>query len=267
MTAPARPILRNSILAAGSGAPVLLLHGSASSAAMWIPVIDALKHRFRVLVPDLIGYGRTDPWPAGHDYSLDDEVRLIAPLVMNEPKGVHVVGHSYGGVVALQLARSGGVVLRSLTLIEPVAFHALREDGEPQAWSAGDGFRTAYLDRVAAGETEAAMRAFVDYWSLAGTWDAMDEGARAQMRRATAKIVLDFHAAFADPGPNPFQNIRLPVHLIAGDRSPLPAQRIAAVLAKRLPSATLQIVPGANHLLPATHHRMLSDLLLAKLEV
>ena len=62
MSAPARPILRSSILGAGAGAPVLLLHGSVSSAAMWTPVIDALKSRFRVLAPDLIGYGRTDPW-------------------------------------------------------------------------------------------------------------------------------------------------------------------------------------------------------------
>jgi pimeloyl-ACP methyl ester carboxylesterase len=267
MSAPARPILRSSILAAGAGAPVLLLHGSVSSAAMWTPVIDALKSRFRVLAPDLIGYGRTDPWPAGHDYSLDDEVRLIVPLVMNQPEGVHVVAHSYGGAVALQLARSGGVVLRSLTLIEPVAFYALREAGEPQAWSAAEAFRRAYVERIAAGETEAAMRAFVDYWSLGGTWDAMDEAARAQMRRATAKIVLDFQAAFADPGPDPFRDIRLPVHLIAGDRSPEPAQRVAAVLARSLPSASLQVVSGANHLLPATHHRLLSELLLAKLEV
>jgi len=110
------------------------------------------------------------------------------------------------------------------------------------------------------------MRAFVDYWSLAGTWDAMDEAARVQMRRASAKIVLDFQAAFADPGPDPFRDIRLPVHLIVGDRSPPPVPRIAAVLAKRLPSATLQIIPGANHLLPATHHRVLSGLLLARLK-
>jgi pimeloyl-ACP methyl ester carboxylesterase len=265
MTAPARPILRSSILAAGSGAPVLLLHGSVSSAAMWRPVINALKSRFRVLAPDLIGYGRTDAWPAGHDFSLDDEVALIAPLVTNEPEGIHVVAHSYGGAVALQLARSQRVVLRSLTLIEPVAFHALRDAGEPQAWSEIEAFRTTFLARIAAGETEAAMRAFVDYWSSPGTRDAMDEAARAQMRRAAGKIVLDFQAAFADPGPEPFRDIRFPVHVIAGDKSPLPAQRLAAVLAKRLPSATLQIVAGANHLLPATHHAMVSAFLLEKL--
>jgi pimeloyl-ACP methyl ester carboxylesterase len=56
-----------------------------------------------------------------------------------------------------------------------------------------------------------------------------------------------------------------PVRLLAGDRSPLPVRRIAAILAERLPSATLQVVTGANHLLPATHHRMLSALLLETL--
>src|ERR1700752_1524703 len=105
MTPPARRILRSSILAAGSGAPVLLLHGSASTSAMWTPVIDVLKPRFRVLAPDLIGYGRTDSWPNGHEFSLDDEVRLVAPLLTNQ-HAAHVVAHSYGGVVALELART-----------------------------------------------------------------------------------------------------------------------------------------------------------------
>jgi len=236
MTAPARPILRNSILAAGSGTPVLLLHGSASSAGMWAPVINVLKSRFRVLAPDLIGYGRTDAWPPGHDFSLEDEVRLIEPLIGTEP--THIVAHSYGGVVALQLARSGRVALRSLTLIEPVEFIILRDARDQAAWSEVDAFRGAYVTRMAAGETDAALRDFIDYWSGAGSWDAMD-----------------------DPG----RDIRLPVRLIAGDRSPLPVRRIAAALARRLPSATLQVVAGADHFLPMTHHAMLGALLLEQL--
>jgi pimeloyl-ACP methyl ester carboxylesterase len=59
--------------------------------------------------------------------------------------------------------------------------------------------------------------------------------------------------------------LAFPVRLIAGDKSPLPVRRIAAILAERLPSATLHVVAGANHLLPATHHRMLSALLLQTL--
>jgi pimeloyl-ACP methyl ester carboxylesterase len=55
MTFAGRPILRNAMLAAGTGVPVLLLHGSASAAVMWASVIDALKAQFRVVAPDLIG--------------------------------------------------------------------------------------------------------------------------------------------------------------------------------------------------------------------
>src|SRR4051812_44801259 len=91
---------------AGDGAPVLLLHGSASSSAMWNPAIEILKPRFRAIAPDLIGYGRTDSWPAGCDFSLDEEVRLIAPLIEHAPTPAHVVAHSYGGAVALRLAVS-----------------------------------------------------------------------------------------------------------------------------------------------------------------
>src|SRR5262245_64332282 len=81
MSVPARPILRSSILAAGNGAPALLLHGSASAAVMWAPAIDALKPKFRVVAPDLIGYGRTESWVDGHDFTADDELCLLEPLL------------------------------------------------------------------------------------------------------------------------------------------------------------------------------------------
>jgi pimeloyl-ACP methyl ester carboxylesterase len=258
-----RPILRNAVLAAGFGTPVLLLHGSASSSAMWTPVIQALKARFRLIAPDLIGYGRTDSWPDGYVFGLDDELRLIEPLVEHLPGGVHVVAHSYGGVVALALARAGRVDIRSLTLIEPVAFDVLRDD--LQAWSEAERFSSEFGKRIASGDIDAAMRHFVDYWSSAGTWDAMDEGTRAQMRRAADKIVHEFAAVFTDPRMDALRALAFPVWLIAGDMSPLPVRRIAALIAERLPKASLQVVPGANHLLPSTHHRMLSASLLAKL--
>ena len=193
------PILRSSILAAGTGAPVLLLHGSASAAVMWVPVIDALKSRFRVIAPDLIGYGRTDSWPDGHGFSVDEELRLVEPLLSPAPVGVHVVGHSYGGVVALHLALAGRVPIRSLTLIEPVAFFLLPHAGAQAAWLEIKGLGDDYTARIAAGETETALRGFIDYWAGRGAWDAMDESLRAQIRRSARKIVLDFEVTFTDP--------------------------------------------------------------------
>jgi pimeloyl-ACP methyl ester carboxylesterase len=75
-----RPILRNAVYTAGEGTPVLLLHGSASSSSMWTPVINALKPRFRLIAPDLIGYGRTEPWPEACEFRLEDELRLAERL-------------------------------------------------------------------------------------------------------------------------------------------------------------------------------------------
>src|SRR5262249_7342136 len=147
-----RPILRNAVLAAGLATPVLLLHGSASSSVMWTPVIHALKARFRLIAPDLIGYGRTDSWPEGYVFSLDDELRLIEPLIEHLPGGVHVVAHSYGGVVALALARAGRVGIRSLTLIEPVAFHVLH--GDAQAWADFEGFSSGFGDPLATAQVQ-----------------------------------------------------------------------------------------------------------------
>jgi pimeloyl-ACP methyl ester carboxylesterase len=259
-----RPILRNAVLAAGSGTPVLLLHGSASSSAMWTPVINALKERFRLIAPDLIGYGRTDSWPDEYVFSLDDELQLIEPLIEHLPGGVHVVAHSYGGVVALALARASRVGVRSLTLIEPVAFHIAH--GDPQAWAEVERFSGGFAERMAKGEAEAAMRHFVDYWSSPGTWEAMDEGSRAHMRRAARKIMHEFHAASADPLIDALRDVAFPVRLIAGDMSPLPVRRIAALIAERLPNASLQVFAGASHLLPSTHHRMLSAWLLENLD-
>jgi len=258
-----RPILRNALSAAGFGTPMLLLHGSASSSAMWTPVINALKSRFRLLAPDLIGYGRTDPWPDGYVFGLEDELRLIEPLIEHLPGGAHVVAHSYGGVVALALARAGRVAIRSLTLIEPVAFQVLH--GDPQAWAEFERFSNGFGDRMTKGEVEDAMRHFVDYWSSAGTWEAMDEGTRANMRRAAPKIMHEFSAASADPLVDGLRSAAFPMRLIAGDKSPLPVRRIAALIAERLPNASLKVFAGANHLLPATHHRLLSEWLLKTL--
>ena len=132
-----------------------------------------------------------------------------------------------------------------------------------KTWSEIEGFGRRYLARIAAGDTETALREFVDFWSGAGAWDAMDDSSRAQMHRASAKLALDFRATFADPVLIP-SGVRLPVHLVAGDRacSDPPSPRCSP----RLPSATLQVVAG-NHFLPTTHHRMPSDPLLAQLRI
>ncbi len=261
------PILRSASVAAGEGAPVLLLHGSASSSAMWNPAIELLKPRFRVIAPDLIGYGRTDCWPADHDFSIDEEVRLIAPLIAGAPTPAHVVAHSYGGAVALRLAVAYPALIRSLTLIEPVAFYLLRMLGEREAYAEVDAVREEYVTKFQRGDPEGAMRHFTGYWAGGDAWAAMDESTRALMRRAAAKVRLDWQATFADgPATEELRGLAMPARLLTGEISPLPPRRILARLAELLPSATVETVPDAGHLMPITHMPWLAQSLAEKLE-
>ena len=207
-----------------------------------------------MIAPDLIGYGRTDSWPDGHGFPVDDELRLLEPLLPPAPAGVHVVGHSYGGVVALHLALAGRVPIRSLTLIEPVAFFLLPHAGAQTAWleikalgedlcgadrGGGNGNGAARLHRLLGGRAAPGTR-----------W--MNRCARrsAGARERSSSI---FEVTFTDPGMEALRALKCPVRLISGGCSRIPTQRIAAFLAEQIPGATLEVVDDANHLLPVTH--------------
>ena len=109
---------------------VVLLHGSASNSALWRHTKGALQSRYRCIAPDLIGYGSSAAWPQQAAFGLDAELRAIEPSLRCCADTLHLVGHSYGGVLALHLALADPGRVQSLTLIEPVFFAALKYAGD-----------------------------------------------------------------------------------------------------------------------------------------
>jgi pimeloyl-ACP methyl ester carboxylesterase len=93
----------------------------------------------------------------------------------------------------------------------------------------------------------------------------MDETLRAQIRRSARKIVLDFQVAFTDPGLEAVRALKCPVRVVSGGRTRAPTRRIASFLADALPSAELEVVADANHLLPVTHPDLVAAFLLEEL--
>jgi len=110
----------------GSGDPVLLIHGFGASSYSWRYLGPELAKRHRVILVDLKGFGKS-PKPLDEHYSIHDQVRLVSNLIReHDLTGVTLVGHSYGGGVALLLAMhlSGDAryAPRRLILIDNVAF-------------------------------------------------------------------------------------------------------------------------------------------------
>src|SRR5258705_12532869 len=90
------------------GPPVLLIHGNCSSAAYWEPLARTLPSHWRVVAPDLRGYGETDPAAVDATRGLRDFADDVAALLASGelfPTGTRPVGagHSMGGGIAVQL--------------------------------------------------------------------------------------------------------------------------------------------------------------------
>lgn len=236
---------------------VLLLHCSASSGRQWDGLAAALADAYRPCAPDLYGYGAARPWSGPGALDLAKEAALAAAALPAAAAAIHVVGHSYGGAVALRLAASQPSRVRSLTLIEPVAFHTLREGGrqDRRLLDSVHGLAAAVARGAMTGDYQRAMHRFVDYWSGEGAWARTRPETRQRLSRHAPKVVLDFHAAVNEPTSLDTYRRRFtfPVRILRGERSPAPTRRIAELLSEHIVGASLTTVPGAGHMLPLTH--------------
>ncbi len=116
----------------------------------------------------MYGYGETDFPQNPETFTIQDEVALVGLLLDRVGDTVHLVGHSYGGAVALAAALQHPDRIRSLTLHEPVVFHLARLAGLPDV-TAGIGRMAAELtEKVQAGLPAAAAQVFIDYWRGGG---------------------------------------------------------------------------------------------------
>jgi pimeloyl-ACP methyl ester carboxylesterase len=259
---------RVEFLEQGSGEPVVLLHSSGSSSTQWRSLIETLRERYRVLAPDFYGCGGTHRWP-GDAFTLADEAEIVCALLRRAGGRAHLVGHSYGGTVALHVARRYSHAVRSLTLIEPVAFHLLREDDSFNAaafaeiLAVAERLRRAFSD----GDSQGGMARFVDYWSGPGAWARIPPAKRPALAERLEKVLLEFQGTFNEPTRlQDFWALFMPTLLLQGSVSPLPARHIATQLSRVLPDVHLEVVEGAGHMLPLTHGERVNALIAAHLE-
>src|SRR5262249_7063262 len=111
---------------AGDGPLVVLVHASMAGARQWSSLMGDLNDRFRVRAGNLFGYCGTPAWSGAHPATLDDFAVLVAQAVPARERKIRLVGHSFGGAVAMHAAarQLRGRVER-LVLVEPSLFYLL----------------------------------------------------------------------------------------------------------------------------------------------
>lgn len=234
---------------AGRGPAVLALHGFTGTARTWARLVDGLADERRVIVPDLLGHGRSsapsDPARYALERQADDLAALLAAL---DALPADVVGYSMGARLALVLALRHPDAIRGLLLESPSP--GIADDRERAQRRAADEALATLIEHD-------GLLAFVEAWEaqpLLASQAVLPEEARAALR--AERLAHDPHglaASLRGAG----QGVMAPL----GDRLPViacPALVIAGALdlaglararsvAASLPDAHLEIVGGAGH--------------------
>lgn len=235
---------------------VLFIHSTGVGPFLWSGVPDAAVGGREKLFPANLGYAPHPELPRGTRVTAEDETKHLLAQIPADAEKVHIVAHSYGGLIGLHLVEALGARAASAFLFEPVIFGALRHDerSDPAAVAEAVAFAEDakfVLDEELGGR-EAWLEKFVDYWNRPGSWKKMPEPMRALSLAAGWKMFQEVRACFlAD---RPFDDWRLPIPttIVRGERSTPAARAMAVALARSRPNVTLVDMPGLPHMAPLT---------------
>lgn len=248
--------------------PIVCLHSSAAGGKQWRRLVAEGGDGWHWHTPDLFGHGSRPDWPELMPNQLSVEANgVLAELPFARNQDFHLVGHSYGGAVALQVALQQPQRVLSLTLYEPVAFGLLPALGpaepewqEIQEVAASLG---AALDR---GDDFGAARDFCAYWQGRDVWPELDAAQQLRLADVMPTVRRHFDALFAAQWSDSLLDLlRMPVQLICGSATRASARRVAQSLSVRLPLVKLQMLEGAGHMAPITDAARVNALILESL--
>ena len=247
---------------------VVCLHASASSSRQWSALIEQIESRVRCIAPDLVGYNAGDAVPRGQRFHFDHEIDNVLTQIRDQTGKtngpLHLVGHSYGGAVALQLALAHPCRVASITVYEPAQFLMLFEDGlrSPQAREILALWRYAKARTGTMTGRFKAARRFIEYWSGEGAWQYVSLKRRCRFARLMPKVVAEFEAILSSGvKAETFAKLDIPVRIICGTRTRATAELTARRLAAALPNVEFVSAEGADHMGPTNRPNAINPLI------
>lgn len=234
----------------GAGDAIVGVHGTGSSSSFWADAAAELGTRGRTIVYDRRGHHRSErpePYRADVHEHADDAAALIAALGASPAV---VIGRSYGGAVAVDLALRYPADVRALVLLE-ADVPALSE--EQSRWVAKvEDVVFAAAERDPDSVAETFLRA------VAGdTWDVLPEPVRAMFTGNGPAILADLRSGFPELTWDDLGAIACPTLLLTGADSPAWFAELSERVARALPSARAEVVEG-GHLVDPAHPLVLA---------
>ncbi len=246
----------------GSGPPLVLVHGSWDSHAVWDQVAERLADRFSVISYDRRSHSRSER-PSGPQTRRQQEDDLAALITELAGEPAYVAANSFGGVISLGLAARRPELIRALTVHEPPAMGAADSGELAERAQAALSAVDAVLSEIESGADERATRRFVEEVAIGpGGWELCPDA----MRTALVENAPAFVAEQRDPDvfALDFRAVRLsgcPMLLTKGDESPLWLRQLLDRLGELLPLAAKTTIAGAGHVPHETNAAEYADVI------
>lgn len=251
----------------GSGPPVILLHSSGTGREQWRRLSSQLKHRHRMIAVNMMGYGETSPWPHGRTQSLADQAALVESAADGVAGNISLVGHSFGGAVAMKAALALAHRINRLVLFEPNVFYLLAlyefSAADAEIRAIRDHFRT----HGELGDWEAVAANFIDHWNGVGAWAGVRESRRPFILRCMRHAFYEWDAVFDETTPVAAWSAlaeRATV-IIAADTT-ASIRGVAHILRDNLPGLTYVELPEGGHMAPVTRPELVNPVIIDALE-
>jgi pimeloyl-ACP methyl ester carboxylesterase len=233
----------------GDGAPIACIHGAGSAAVMWGDAVKELARLGRVISYDRRGCGRSErPEPYERTSIAEQADDAAALLDALEAAPAVVMGRSYGGAVAVDLALRYPDKVRALILLEG---DALGLSPAGLEWTKGLCERMREVDERAG--VDAVYRALIDEVAGDGVWDSFPEEVRRVLTKNGPALLAELHYV-EEPMPDTaaFATIDLPALLVVATDSPPEQRDMTERMAEVLPNARLVRVGGGHLVDPAS---------------
>ena len=240
--------LRVEFIDEGNGPPVVLAHSSVSGNRQWKRLIEHLQDRYRVLAPNLYGYGRTTAWTEDGTQTIDAAAEVLLAVCEELEGPIRLVGHSWGGGLALATAKVLGAKVSHLAVFEPMLASMLREHGRREAWAEASALHADVKQLGGTSQWDALAKRFTDYFNGEGAWEATP----VDRQRAIAALLLpnyyEWDSAQTPTTADSFASVSARTLLMRAADTRMVMSQIVDLLSAAFPHWQLIEIPDGGHM-------------------